>query len=102
MQIIANVILFAAIAFVVIMIGSIRARVCDDDDSAFIPVIIMFLTIFGMFTVVVLASSMSPFHLLWMLPTSIVVAFIMLLIPITAAFPALIVVLLRKTKRSKG
>ncbi len=101
MEIVGNIVLFAAIAFVVVMIGSVRARVCDDDDSAFIPVTIMFLMIFTLFTVLVLASGISPFHLLWMLFASVVIAFMTLLIPITAAFPALVVVLLRKTKLKK-
>ena len=102
MEIVAKVILFAAIVFVIVMIGSIRARVCDDDDSTFIPVLIIFLGIFVAFIVSVVTSGISFFHLLWMFPASIVIAFLMLLIPFTAAFPALVVVLLRKTKRSKS
>lgn len=99
MEILANIVFFSAVVFVIVMFAGVRARVCDGDDPAFIPVLIVFLGVFVVFIISVLVSGASFFHLLWMFPTSIVVAFLMLLVPFTAAFPALVVVLLAKTKR---
>ena len=100
MGIVANIILFAAIAFVIISIGVIRAKISDEEFI--LPPILMSVVFFGIFTSIVAATAISPFHLLWLFPTSFAMGFAMLAFPATADFIELLVVLLSKTKRNKS
>ena len=100
MEILANIILFIAIAFVVLSIASTRSKVCNGEIT--IPPVIAAVLLFGIFIIIVLATGLSPFHLLWMFPLSFVVGtFSLAFPPIVAVVLSFTVLLLMTGRREK-